>query len=81
MITQQEFLRLAMSTLGMTRAQFADRIGCPVATMNKWLLPVDSNQGRVMSEAIWVLVREVLAHEGLKARAGVLSLKRGPRSV
>ena len=76
MTTQQDFLRSAIAKLGMTRAQFAKRIGCPVATMNKWLLPVDSNQGRVMSEAIWVLVREVLAHEVLKESTGSFVLRR-----
>jgi len=68
MSTQQEFLRSAMAELDMTRATFARRIGCPVPTLNKWLLPADSEQSRPMAETIWVLVREILAHEKLKAK-------------
>lgn len=72
MSTQQEFLREAMAELEMTRAEFAQRIGCPVPTLNKWLLPGESEQSRPMAETIWVLVREILAHERLKAKVSTV---------
>lgn len=71
MTVQQEFLRMAMAELAMTRAVFAQRIGCPVATLNKWLLPSASEQSRPMPETVWVLVREILEHEKLKAKVAV----------
>lgn len=73
MTTQQEFLRTAMAELEMTRAVFSQRIGCPVPTLNKWLLPANSEQSRAMAETIWVLVREILAHERLKAKVAKAS--------
>lgn len=57
-----------MAQLGMTRAAFAGRIGCAGRTLDKWLLPATSKDFRNMDETIWVLVREILAHEKLKAK-------------
>ena len=69
MTTQQEFLRAAMAELGgLTREAFSKRLGCAQRTLDKWLLPSDSNDHRVMDETIWTLVREILAHEKLKAK-------------
>ncbi len=68
MSTQQAFLRGAMAELDMTRAAFAERIGCPGRTLDKWLLPEASNDFRPMPESLWTLVREVLAHEALKKK-------------
>lgn len=68
MSTQQEFLRGAMAELDMTRAAFAVRIGCPGRTLDKWLLPATSKDCRPMPENLWILVREVLAHEALKKK-------------
>jgi len=70
---QQDFLREAMVELDMTRAEFAQRIGSPVPTLNKWLLPSASEQTRQMGENVWVLVREILAHERLKAKVAKAS--------
>lgn len=67
MSTQQEFLRSAMTELAMTRDAFCGRLGCARRTLDKWLLPADSNDFRNMDETIWNLVREILAHEKLKA--------------
>lgn len=67
MSTQQEFLRSAMTELNMTRDAFCERLGCARRTLDKWLLPASSNDFRNMDETIWTLVREILAHEKLKA--------------
>lgn len=67
MATQQEFLRAAMTELGLTREAFAERLACPKRTLDKWLLPVTSKDHRTMDEAMWKFVREVLEHERLKA--------------
>ena len=67
MTTQQQFLREAMNELGMTRDAFSARLACPKRTLDKWLLPEPSNDYREMDEAMWQFVREVLAHERLKA--------------
>ena len=57
-----------MTELDMTRAVFSKRLGCPVKTLNNWLLPMTSSDNRAMPETIWMLVREILAHEALKNR-------------
>lgn len=67
-MTQQEFLQDAIAQLGVTRAEFASRLGCAKRTLDKWLLPDDSKDYRVMNETVWNLVREILAHEKLKAK-------------
>lgn len=71
MTTQQVFLRAAMAELAMTRAVFAKRLGCPVKTLNNWLLPATSGEGRQMPETVWTLVREILAHEALKNKCKI----------
>jgi len=65
-MTQQEFLQAAMAALGMTREEFATRLGCAKRTLDKWLLPDTSNDYRAMNETIWNLIREILQHEKLK---------------
>lgn len=72
---QQEFLRYAMAELAMTREAFSGRLGCAKRTLDKWLLPETSNDYRAMDETIWNLVREILAHEKLKARHEKLQQK------
>ena len=67
-MTQQDFLQAAMAELGMTREAFAARLGCAKRTLDKWLLPDTSNDYRAMNETVWNLVREILAHEKLKAK-------------
>lgn len=67
-MTQQEFLRAAMDELGMTRDAFCQRLGAARRTLDKWLLPTDSNDFRNLDETIWTLVREILAHERLKVQ-------------
>lgn len=52
----------------MTRDAFTVRLGCARRTLDKWLLPPTSNDHREMDETIWNLVREILAHEKLKAK-------------
>lgn len=64
--SQQEFLRDAMHELGLTRTEFAKRIGAPWDTYRRWLLPVESEGAREMPPVAWALVREVLEHERLK---------------
>lgn len=45
---QQELLRAAMLRFGMSRDQFAHRLEASRRTLDKWLLPVDSNDFREM---------------------------------
>lgn len=68
-MTQQEFLRDAKAKLGLTWPEFAQRIGAPETTMKKWVLPDDAEKNaREMPSTVWVLVREILDHEELKAK-------------
>ncbi|NHZ99095.1 hypothetical protein [Massilia sp. CCM 8734] len=68
-MTQQEFLRDAKLKLGLTWPQFAKRIGAPETTVKKWALPDDAEgNAREMPSTMWVLVREILEHESLKAK-------------
>lgn len=66
-LTQQAFLREAATTLGLTQKAFAERMGAPWNTFEKWLTPQSSANARDMPEIAWTLVREILAHEKLKA--------------
>lgn len=61
--TQQEFLREAMGSLGMTRAAFAKRISVPEKTLDKWLSPSETTDFRNMPEVVWAYVREILVWE------------------
>lgn len=74
-MTQNEFLQSAMAELGLTRDGFATRLGCARRTLDKWLLPDSSNDHRPMPETVWNLVREILAHEKLKAKIEKMSRK------
>lgn len=76
--TQQEFLRSSMAELDMTRDAFCARLGAARRTLDKWLLPADSNDFRNMDETIWNLVREILAHEKLKTKHEKLLRKSQP---
>jgi hypothetical protein len=82
-VTQQEFLRAAMTELGrlqglersLTREEFCARLSCPVTTFNKWMLvkpPADSleksTNARDMPTTMWAHIREVIAHESLKKK-------------
>lgn len=77
-MTQNDFLQSAMATLGMTRDAFASRLGCARRTLDKWLLPESSNDHRPMPETVWNLVREILAHEKLKAKVEKMSKNAAP---
>lgn len=68
MTTQQEFLREAATTLGLTQKGLAERMGAPWPTFDKWLLPKESPNSREMPQIAWTLAREILAHEKLKAK-------------
>ena len=61
-MSQQEFLRDAMRQLGMTRPQFAERIGTKARTLDNWLLPSESNECRTMPDMVWKFVREILSN-------------------
>jgi aspartate carbamoyltransferase catalytic subunit len=67
-MTQQEFSQAAMTTPGMTRDEFAMRLGCAKRTLDKWLQPDTSNDYRAMNETIWGFIREILEHEKLKIK-------------
>ena len=66
-LKQQDFLREAASSLGLTQKAFAERMGAPWPTFEKWLLPKESPNSREMPQIAWALVREIQAHETLKA--------------
>ena len=68
MTTQQEFLREAATTLGLTQKGLAKRMGAPWPTFEKWLHPKESPNSRAMPQIAWTLTREIIAHEKLKAR-------------
>jgi hypothetical protein len=59
-LTQQELLRGAMDELGMTRAAFAARLCVAGRTLDKWLLPAESPDGRAMPDMGKAYVREIL---------------------
>lgn len=61
--TQQEFLRDAMDRLGMTREEFADRIGTKKRGLDNWLLPSDSKEYRSMPDMAWKFIREILDND------------------
>lgn len=61
-LTQQEFLRQAMTTLGLTREQFAKRLGTSKRRVDNWLLPTDSKEFRSMDDMVWNFVREILSN-------------------
>lgn len=58
-VTQQEFLREAMSRLGMTRDEFATRIAVKRKTLDNWLLP-PSGSARGMPDMAWKFIQEIL---------------------
>lgn len=70
---------MAMRELGMTRKTFATRLGCASRTLDKWLLPATSSDYRTMNETVWNLVREILAHEKLKAKLSKANKKNEDR--
>lgn len=59
-MSQQEFLRGAMTQLSMTRQQFADRIHASKRRLDTWLLPLESKEFRELDPTIWQFVREIL---------------------
>lgn len=59
-LTQQDFLRNAMKELGMTREEFADRIGAKRRALDNWLLPADSSGFRNMHDTLWKFIGEIL---------------------
>ena len=58
---QQEFLRQAMESLGMTRDAFAKRFTVPRRTLDKWLLPDASNDFRPLPDMARAYISEILA--------------------
>nr|WP_076787230.1 transcriptional regulator [Mycetohabitans sp. B4] len=56
-----------MSELGMTREQFAERIGTKKRTLDNWLLSPDSNEYRSMPNMAWKFMREILEHQSKSA--------------
>lgn len=58
---QQEFLRQAMESLGLTRDGFAKRFTVPRRTLDKWLLPDTSNDFRALPDMARAYISEVLA--------------------
>ncbi len=65
--SQQELLREAMAQLRMTRSEFAARLSVSVRTLDKWLLPDESEDARAMPEIGKAYVREILEWHGRDA--------------
>lgn len=63
-LKQQDFLREAMTTLGLTREQFAARLGTSKRRVDNWLLPSESKEFRSMDDMVWNFVREILKNNG-----------------
>lgn len=61
--TQKEFLESAMSQLGMTRMDFANRIATPIRTLSKWLTDPDKKDYRNMPSMAWRFINEILERE------------------
>lgn len=67
--TQQEFLREALSKLGMTRAQLAERISPPGESkktkrrIDNWLLPSDSKEFRKIDEVAFRFIQDILSQQ------------------
>ena len=66
-LSQQEFLRDAMTVLGLTRDQFAERIGAKKRALDNWLLPDDSQEFRTMPDMAWKFVGEIINNHKQKA--------------
>lgn len=64
--TQQEFLKDVIASIGMTRAEFAERISTPIKTLNKWMQPAGPT-GTVMPDNMWRFVSEVANATGVEA--------------
>lgn len=65
--SRQDFLRDAMATRGLTREQFAERIGAKKRALDNWVLPSDSKEFRAMPDMAWKFVREILSKQEQKA--------------
>jgi transcriptional regulator with XRE-family HTH domain len=57
---QRDFLKQAMTQLGVTREGLSQRIGVSVKTVNKWMSPKDSNEFRVMPTMARYYVNDIL---------------------
>nr|WP_249204664.1 transcriptional regulator [Burkholderia cenocepacia] len=49
-----------MNALGMTREEFAERIGAKKRALDNWLLPSGSAEYRSMPDMAWKFIREIL---------------------
>jgi len=49
-----------MQLLGMTREEFAKRIGTKEKTLDRWLLPDYSKDSRAMPDIAWKFVDEII---------------------
>lgn len=67
MTPQQDFLRSAMAELHLTPEEFCKRLHCEQRTLERWLLPSDSKDFIAMGDGVWALVRDILAHERMRA--------------
>ena len=56
-------MREAAAALGLAEKAFAQRMGAPWSTFEKWLLPVGVEGAREMPVIVWELVREIVANE------------------
>lgn len=57
----------------LTREELCSRLGCPITTFNKWMLPAPpagtkAANYREMPLTMWAHISEVIAHERLKTK-------------
>ncbi|WP_432263173.1 hypothetical protein [Cupriavidus sp. TMH.W2] len=65
-MTQGEFLRAAQEVLGLTRDEFADRLGMKKRSLDNWYLPPESKEFRSMHDEARSKIHSMLQEEAEK---------------
>lgn len=64
-LAQALFLLDAMNRLGMTRDDFAERIGVSKRCLAKWMARHGTSEFRQMPHMAWRFISEILEHEAM----------------
>lgn len=72
---QQAFLRDTAAKLKLSQPALAKRLKAPWTTLQKWLLPAESENAREMPDIAWQLCKEILANQRLKKKLAMLTEK------
>lgn len=67
--TQQEQLRAARKTLGITTEELAERLGMSLKAVRSWLEPSTSTSHRTMPKGAMLLLAAILAQHRAKGKA------------